>query len=148
VSGPPGRVGRLSARVAAAVLLVFGFLPIANWIRGGRDWPRYGGDLESWISGTAIALGGGVLYYMLSRRSERLWRDGALDPLVRRWAERPRLATAILVLASFALYLLSARWVFDGRALLVDEVAQLFQARVFATGRIAGSFDSGDQPHQ
>ena len=141
MSGPPGRVGRLSARVAAAVLLVFGFLPIANWIRGGRDWPRYGGDLESWVSGTAIALGGGVLYYILSRRSERLWRDGALDPLVRGWVERPRLTTAVLVLASFALYVLSARWVFDGRALLVDEVAQLFQARAFATGRIAGVLD-------
>ena len=145
MSGPPGRVGRLSARVAAAVLLVFGFLPIANWIRGGRDWPRYGGDLESWISGTAIALGGGVLYYILSRRSERLWRDGALDPLVRHWADRPRLATTILVVASFALYVLSARWVFDGRALLVDEVAQLFQARIFATGRIAGVLDAAPE---
>ncbi|MFL5620383.1 MAG: hypothetical protein ACJ79A_18560 [Gemmatimonadaceae bacterium] len=141
MSEPPSRVERLSARVAAAVLLVFGFLPIANWIRGGRDWPRYGGDLEGWISGSAIALGGGVLYYMLSRRSEWLWRDAALDPLIRRWAERPRLATAVLVLSSFILYVLSARWVFNGRPLLVDEVAQLFQARIFATGRIAGTLD-------
>jgi hypothetical protein len=141
VSGPPSRFGRLWARAAAAVLLVFGFLPIANWIRGGRDWPRYGSDLDSWISGSAIALGGGVLYYVLSRRSERLWRDGALDPLVRHWANRPRLATAALVLSSLALYLLSARWVFDGRPLLVDEVAQLFQARIFASGRIAGVLD-------
>ena len=145
MSGPPSRFGRLWARVAAAVLLVFGFLPIANWIRGGRDWPRYGSDLESWISGSAIALGGGVLYYILSRRSERLWRDGALDPLVRRWASRPRLATAALVLSSLALYLLSARWVFDGRPLLVDEVAQLFQARIFASGRIAGVLDSAPE---
>jgi hypothetical protein len=145
VSGPPSRVGRLSARVAAAVLLVFGFLPVANWIRGGRDWPRYGGDLDSWISGSAIALGGGVLYYMLTRRSERLWRDGTLDPLVRCWADRPRLATTLLVLASLVVYVLSARWVFDGRPLLVDEVAQLFQARIFATGRIAGALDSAPE---
>ena len=141
MSAPPSRVGRLSAHVAAVVLLVFGFLPIANWIPGGRDWPRYHGDLEGWISGSAIALGGGVLYYMLSRRSDRLWRDAALDPVVRYWAGRPRLATAALVLASFVLYVLSARWVFDGRPLLVDEVAQLFQARIFATGRIAGVLD-------
>ena len=141
MSEPPSRLGRLSARVAAVVLLVFGFLPIANWIPGGRDWPRYGGDLESWVSGTAIAVGGGVLYYMLSRRADRLWRDGALDSLIRRWAERPGLATGILVLATFALYILSARWVFNGRPLLVDEVAQLFQARIFATGRIAGALD-------
>jgi hypothetical protein len=141
VSEPPSRVGRLVARVAAVMLLVFGFLPIANWIPGGRDWPRYHGDLEGWISGSAIALGGGVLYYMLSRRSDRLWRDAALDPVIRYWADRPRVATAVLVLASFVLYVLSARWVFDGRPLLVDEVAQLFQARIFATGRIAGALD-------
>ena len=141
MSGPPSRVGRLSARVAAAVLIIFGFLPIANWIRGGRDWPRYGGDLEGWISGSAIALGVGVLYFMLSRRSERLWRDNALDPLVRLWAERPRLTTIALALSSLVMYLLSARWVFDGRPLLVDEVAQLFQARIFAAGRIAGALD-------
>jgi hypothetical protein len=141
VSEPPSRVGRLVARAAAVMLLVFGFLPIANWIPGGRDWPRYHGDLEGWISGSAIALGGGVLYYMLSRRSDRLWRDAALDPVIRYWADRPRVATAVLVLASFVLYVLSARWVFDGRPLLVDEVAQLFQARIFATGRIAGALD-------
>jgi hypothetical protein len=141
VSGPPSRVGRLWARVAAAVLIVFGFLPIANWIRGGRDWPRYGGDLEGWISGSAIALGVGVLYYILSRRSERLWRDDALAPLVQLWSERPRLTTIVLALSSLVMYLLSARWVFDGRPLLVDEVAQLFQARIFATGRIAGALD-------
>jgi len=145
VSGPPSRIGRLSARAAAAVLLIFGFLPVANWIRGGRDWPRYSGDLESWISGSAIALGAGVLYYMLSRRSERLWRDDALDPLVRRWAAHPRLTTTILAVASFVLYVLSARWVFNGRPLLVDEVAQLFQARIFATGRIAGTLDQAPE---
>ena len=141
MSEAPSRIERLSARAAAAVLLVFGFLPIANWIRGGRDWPRYDDALEGWLSGTAIALGGGVLYYMLSRRSERLWRDNALDPFIRRWAERPRLTTAVLVLTAFVLYVLSAHWVFNGRPLLVDEVAQLFQARIFASGRIAGTLD-------
>ena len=137
----PSRVGRYWARLAALVLLVFGFLPVANWIRGGRDWPRYGGDLEGWLAGSAIALGVAVLYYMLSRRSERLWRDSALDPVVQLWVTLPRLTTALVVFASLVLYVLSARWVFNGRPLLVDEVAQLFQARVFANGRIAGALD-------
>ena len=141
MSARPGRVGRLWARLAALVLLVFGFLPVANWIRGGRDWPRYGGDLEGWLTGSMIAVGVGALYYILLRRSERLWRHDALDPVVRLWMTRPRLATAFLVLASLLLYTLSAHWVFNGRPLLVDEVAQLFQARVFASGRIAGVLD-------
>jgi hypothetical protein len=141
VSAPPSRVGRFWARVAALVLLIFGFFPVANWIHGGRDWPRYGSDLDGWLAGSTIALGVGVLFFMLSRRSERLWRNDALDPAVQLWVNRPRLTTALLVFASLVLYALSARWVFDGRALLVDEVAQLFQARVFASGRIAGVLD-------
>ena len=136
------RAGRWWARAAAGLLLIFGFLPIANWIRGGRDWPRYGGDLEGWLAGSAIALGVGVLYHMFARRSDRLWPSGALDSLVRLWVRRPRLTNALLVIASFAVYALSAKWVFDGRPLLVDEVAQLFQARIFAHGRIAGALDA------
>jgi hypothetical protein len=135
------RAGRLAARLAAVALAVFGFLPVANWIRGGRDWPRYGGDLDGWLAGSAIALGVGVLYYMLSRRSQRLWRDEAVAPMVRWWAEHPRAGPALLAVTSLVLYALSARWVFNGRPLLVDEVAQLFQARVFASGRIAGVRD-------
>jgi len=123
------------------VLLIFGFFPVANWIRGGRQWPRYRDDVEAWLAGSAIALGAGVLYHMLSRRSERLWRRDAFEPVVRLWARRPRLTTALLALASLALYTLSAKWVFNGRPLLVDEVAQLFQARIFASGRIAGALD-------
>ena len=138
---PPSRAGRLWARVAASVLVVFGFLPVANWIRGGRQWPRYGDDVEGWLSGTVIAIGVGVLYQIVSRRSERLWRSDALDPMVRFWARRSRLTTTLLVLSSLALYLLSARWVFSGRPLLVDEVAQLFQARIFASGGLAGALD-------
>ena len=140
-SPPPDRAGRLAARVAASVLAVFGFLPVANWIRGGRQWPRYQNDVEGWLAGTAIAFGVGILYHLLSRRSERLWRDDALDPVVRLWARRPRLTTALLALVSLVLYALAAKWVFDGRPLLVDEVAQLFQARVFASGRVAGTLD-------
>ena len=139
---PVGRSGRLWARLSAALLAVFGFLPIANWIRGGRDWPRYGGDLEGWLAGSAIALGAGVLYHIVSRRSERLWPGGAIDPLVRLWTQRPRLTNTLLAILSLACYALSAKWVFDGRPLLVDEVAQLFQARIFAQGRIAGVLDS------
>ena len=137
----PGRAGRLAARVAASVLVVFGFLPVANWVRGGRQWPRYADDVEGWLAGSVIALGIGVLYQILSRRSERLWRAAALDPVVQFWARRPRLSTTLLVVTSLALYALTSQWVFNGRPLLVDEVAQLFQARIFASGRIAGVLD-------
>ena len=139
------RTGRLWARGAAVLLLLLGFLPVANWIRGGRDWPRYRGDLEGWLAGSAIALGAGVLYHMFARRSERRWPSGVLDPVIGVWARRPRLTNALLAVVSLGCYALSARWVFNGRPLLVDEVAQLFQARIFADGRIAGVLDAAPE---
>ena len=137
----PSRAGRPWALSAATVLFVFGFLPIANWVRGGRQWPRYGDDLEGWIAGSAIALGAGVLYVIVARRVPTLWRNDALAPVIRLWVRRPRATSLALALAALVLYAFSARYVFGGRPLLVDEVIQLFQARLFASGRIAGTVD-------
>jgi hypothetical protein len=127
------------------IVLVFGFLPVVNWVRGGREWPRYDTDLEGWLAGTAIALGVGVLYAIVVRRFPALWRSDALEPLIRLWVRRPRSTTAALSLASLALYAFSARSVFSGRPLLVDEVIQLYQARLFATGRIAATVDAAPE---
>jgi hypothetical protein len=124
------------------VLLVFGFFPVVNWIHGGREWPRYRDDLGGWLSGSTIALGMGILYHILSRRFPALWRSDATARVVRAWARRPRAMNASLAVAAFVVYALSAKFVFSGRPLLVDEVAQLFQARLFAHGRIAGALDT------
>jgi hypothetical protein len=142
ISTPPSRSDRLWARGAAVVVFAFGFLPIVNWIHGGREWPRYGGDLEGWLAGSAIAVGAGILYLIIARRAPALWRSDALAPLIRVWARHPRSAIAALSLIALVLYVFSARYVFGGRPLLVDEVIQLYQARLFATGRIAGTVDA------
>ena len=138
----PSRSDRLWATAAAAVVFVFGFLPVVNWVRGGREWPRYGSDFEGWLAGTAIAVGVGVLYAIAVRRVPSLWRSDALAPVVRFWERRPGTTTAVLSMASLAVYAYSARSVFSGRPLLVDEVIQLYQARLFAGGRIAGTVDA------
>jgi hypothetical protein len=141
IDASPSRSARLWTRAAAVVVLIFGFLPVVNWVRGGREWPRYGSDLEGWIAGSAIAVGVGVLYAIAARRAPSLWRSDALAPVIRLWVRRPRTTTAALSLVSLALYAYSARSVFSGRPLLVDEVIQLYQARLFASGRIAGTVD-------
>jgi hypothetical protein len=133
------------ALVAAVVLSLFGFFPIVNWIRGGRAWPRFGVDLEGWLAGTAISVGAGVLYLILARRVPALWRDDALSPLVRTWDRRPRAGNTLLALIALVVYVCSAWYVFSGRPLLVDEVLQLYQARLFASGRIAGTVDSAQE---
>jgi hypothetical protein len=133
------------ARLAALLLLLFGFFPVANWIHGGWDWHRYGSDLGLWIAGTMIAVGAGVLYLIASRRYPALWRSDALSPLIRGWARRPRATSVALAVSALILYTMTARFVFDGRPLLIDEIAQTFQARQFAHGRIAGVLDSAPE---
>ena len=129
------------ARLAALVLLLFGFFPVVNWIRGGWEWRRYSGDLQLWIAGSTIAVGAGILYLIATRRYPALWRSDALSSLIQGWARRPRVTSAVLSISAFILYAITARFIFDGRPLLVDEVAQAFQARQFAHGRIAGVLD-------
>src|SRR6059058_660677 len=109
----PSSSSRLWARTAAFILFLFGFFPVANWIPGGRDWPRYGADLEGWIAGSAIALGVGVVYMIAARRVPALWRDDACAALVRVWVRRPRATTLALVITSLILYLISAHHVFN-----------------------------------
>jgi hypothetical protein len=95
-----------------------------------------------WIAGTTIAVGAGILYLIASRRYPALWRSDALSPLIRGWARRPRATSVTLSVCAFVVYAMTAQFVFDGRPLLIDEIAQTFQARQFAHGRIAGVLDS------
>ncbi|MGH7653272.1 MAG: hypothetical protein ACREN6_01290 [Gemmatimonadaceae bacterium] len=47
-----------------------------------------------------------------------------------------RVAGALLPLGAFALYAIIARTVFSGRPLLIDEVVQVLQARIYAAGHL------------
>ena len=127
---------RLVPLATAVVLAAFSFLPIANWIPGGRQQPRYGAFLDGWLSGTAIVLGVATVLAIASRRVPALWRTGTWDRLATRWETAPVRATAAVALLSLVLYTVIALAVFDGRPLLIDELVQSMQARIFAGGRL------------
>lgn len=122
-------------RLAAAIVGVLGLLPVANWMRGGHEAAWYGIVASEWLSGSVIAVGVGVVLAILSNRLP-LWRDGLWAGLVERAHARPRLAGALLAATAFVLYAVIARSVLSGRPLLIDELSQLFQARIFAQGRL------------
>jgi len=133
VNGGASR-GWQAAFVAAAIIVAaLGFLPIANWIPGGHAAPGFRLLLDGWLSGTAICLGvGAVLAIVLRRRGLATSGSGApegtdsgVDPV----------AVGILAVTA-VLYLVVARLVFSGRPLLIDEIIQVFQARIFASGRL------------
>ena len=128
---------RAAGRVAAAaVLAAFAFLPLANWIPGGHAAPFYPFVLDDWWEGILITGGGGLVLAIASRRVGGLWHPGMwtrflarLDPL------RPRRALGLAVLAT-AIYAVLAQVIFSARPQLIDEIIQVWQARIYASGRL------------
>lgn len=131
-----GRLDRAPALAFAALIAGLGFLPLANWIPGGLAAPWYGAVAANLLNGLTIAAGGGIVLAILSRKIPVLWREGRLAP-VRRSAELHWAAwTAVIGLMAFALYAFVARELFAGRPLLIDEIIQVFQGRLLASGRL------------
>jgi hypothetical protein len=124
------------AQLAALLLLLLGLLPIANWIPGGHQAPWYADRLAGWISGGAIVLGLGVIAGIALRRYPALWREGLWARVASAWRRRGLAADIGVALAGFAVYAAVSRLVLSARPLLIDEIIQEYQARIFASGRL------------
>lgn len=124
------------ARLAAVILAVFGLLPIANWIAGGHEAPWYGERLALWGSGLVIVLGLGVLLQIVLRRWPHLWREGLWHRVAGRWHRAGWKGDLLCALAALLTYALVAMLVFESRPIVIDEIIQLFQARIFASGQL------------
>ncbi len=120
--------------VVAVIILALGLLPIANWIGGGHEMPQYPILLSEWSSGTLLAMGLGVVLAILSRRLP-LWREGLLQRPASWCTRHPWIFGESLAFVALALYAFVSMRVFSSRPLLIDEIAQVFQARIFAEGR-------------
>lgn len=128
--------GRFPRWAAASVLLLFGLLPVVNWIPGGHQAPWYGGVAEDWFRDTLLVAGVAVLFAILAGRIPGLWQPGRLRPLTERAAARPVATALLLAAAALGLYAVVAQLVLSGRPLLIDEIIQVWQARVLAGGRL------------
>lgn len=116
---------RAWARVAGAILLILGLPPIAVWLGYPALLPPARALYLDWLTGTALTLGVGLLV-------ARVWR-GTPPSLPWPAIERAALAAAVL------LPLAAAWWVFERHPLLVDEVIQVWQGRIYAAGHLAAA---------
>jgi hypothetical protein len=128
LSSPPSRSIHPAALAIAIAIAALAFLPIANWIAGGHHAPWYGP--------VVLAVGIGVVLAIASRRIGFLWRDGLGVGIAEGIARSPRAELALIIVGSTAVYAVVAHVVFDARPLLIDEIFQVWQARVFASGRL------------
>ena len=134
-SQPDGYRQRIARGALVAILAGLSLLPIANWIPGGHAANWYGTVTHLWLLGGLIVSAFAVIIAFAG------WRYAeVLDPLRARLAAAPRpsapLVAAALVLAALAVYAATASSVFSRKPLLIDELIQLYQARIFEQGRL------------
>src|SRR5687768_3945921 len=131
------------ARLWALMLVIFSFVPIVNWIAGGHRAPWYATVTSEWTSGSAIALGLGVVLFLVVRRYD--WWPSGWRPLAE-WADRRAFVTAVLLaLVALLTYGLVAKVLLSCRSLHIDEIVQVMQARIFAEGRVSRPADAAPE---
>jgi hypothetical protein len=123
---------RVISRVCAAALLALGTLPFSNWISGGLTDGLYAYRWTGWLYGSAICAGTGVVSALVLRNV----RTRLAFPFPARLRSSAAYDGLIAALA-VVLYATIARVVFDGRPLLIDEIVQVLQARMYAGGHLS-----------
>jgi len=112
-----------------AATLVLPALPLPAWSGAPDTGPLWEPNVAAWGIGLAVMVTVGLLAGRVG------WR---LAPAWTKWpAPSPRVAVPVLAVAITAAAVLVMRNVFAANPHLVDEIAQLFHARVFAAGRLA-----------
>ncbi|HVT39722.1 MAG TPA: hypothetical protein VHE78_11795 [Gemmatimonadaceae bacterium] len=112
---------------------------------GGETDRAYANRFVEWGYGTAICLGVAVIVVVLAR--SRMRRAESPLPANGRGVAGGLLHlrlpgsvvpffSSLIPLAALVLYAVIAKSVFSGRPLLIDEIVQLFQARIFAHGAL------------
>jgi hypothetical protein len=130
------RLDRVATAVAALLIALFGFLPIANWLPGGFAVPAWGDLVDGWWSGTGIVAGLSLVVVLLTRRIQTLPGQRLLWAAFRSYVAAPAAWCAGIAFLALLVYLWIAHDVFSAKPLLIDEVAQVFQARIFADGAL------------
>ena len=124
------RLDRTVLLAAAAGLAILGCLPLLNWIPGGLNAPWFGPVFADLWNGALIATGAGLVIALFTER-----RRTAAEPAAFSRFE-PR-HVVVIAGAALVLYAVVARLVFSGKPLLIDEIVQVFQARILAGGHLS-----------
>ena len=131
------RFDRALTAAVALFISALGFLPIANWISGGPAIPAWSDLAGGWWSGTMLVLGAAVVLTLLTRKLPVLPGQDLPARLARSFAASPRLWSVGLAVLALLLYLWIARAIFSAKPLLVDEIVQVYQGRIFASGALS-----------
>jgi len=127
----------MAPRLIAALVLALTLLPLTALLPGGELDAEYAARLLDWSFGTLLCAGiGGLTWYVLRARRvpDRPETPSAGVPGFAGW----RFVLTATV-GAFVLYAAVAQVVFSGRALHIDEIVQVLQARWLAEGALSVS---------
>ncbi len=139
---PTRAVALLRAAIAIAIV-VLSLFPVGAWLEVELTLVQYSAD--GWWSGTAlVGLVTGLLVWVIHRSTLGDVVPRAVAPLVHAWEQRPVVAIPIVAAVAFGVYAFDAWWIFDRRPLLIDEIVQAIQARIFTAGQL--TLEAGAHP--
>lgn len=131
----------------AVVLLVLGTAPVADWIPGGLVDPGYRQRWLEWGYGLAICAGIAVAAAIIagndSMRSVRL--PERFRSALASFAGGSFMADGLLAVSCAVVYASASQIALDGRPLLIDEIVQVLQARLYAAGQLSVPTDSAPE---
>ncbi len=121
-------------RVIGLALILFSILPIAEWVGAPDSGPIWPLNMSAWFIGCFVVAVVGFLAGRLCGKV-RLEAPRIPDPVY-------KLAPPLLAVVLAGLSALAMQDAFAGNPHLIDEMAQLFQGKVFASGRLAAPVPS------
>jgi hypothetical protein len=123
------RIARILWITIGAALLVLPTVPIARWVGAPDVGPPWSDNLVAWGLGLLVVV-------TLSLAVGWISAGVQLPPVKMRVSRSPGWAI-VLAVALASLSAFASQDAFAGNPHLIDEVAQLFQGRIFASGRLA-----------
>ena len=121
-------------RVIGLAVILFSILPIAGWVGAPDSGPIWRPNMSAWFIGCFVVAVVGLLAGRLCGKVQ-LEAPRIPDPVY-------KLAPPLLAVVLAGLSALAMQDAFAGNPHLIDEMAQLFQGRVFASGRLAAPVPS------
>jgi hypothetical protein len=111
-------------------------LPIGEWL--GIGFQRaLSFQAVGWWNGVVLVSLLTTVFVLVMRDDQRAAAMGTpIRTLVAWWESHPRSGAVVLGCMATILYVIAAWMVFDARPLLIDEIVQVFQSRLFASGRL------------
>ncbi len=121
----------------ALFLAVLAFVPLANRIPpNGASAPWFPAMLSYWGWGTLLVGGAAFVLALLSRNVDALWPATLVGGLRTFFIGSPTRTVLLIAVLAGGCYLAVSLLIFGGRPLHIDELAQLQQARIFASGAL------------